>query len=229
MDDEAFLRAIQAAPNDEATQLIYADWLEERGDARSEILRLVCQLMRLSLTTALARRLRARLEKLCRAVDPDWVALVRIPPLTDAIQSALTKLELLLSGINYVVELGICRILRIPDATVEQYVTAALGPNAVVGGFQPVTGIEVLTEVERCLRYPGDIGAGPMASTLRLPKFNRLVREVLTYLERSVAESSAVATLRLIDGHPFYPVMWDFAFAFVKAHWTVVFLGSSSD
>jgi uncharacterized protein (TIGR02996 family) len=39
-DDEPFLRAILATPEDMATRLIYADWLEERGDARAEYLRL---------------------------------------------------------------------------------------------------------------------------------------------------------------------------------------------
>jgi uncharacterized protein (TIGR02996 family) len=32
-DDEAFIRAIVDAPGDDAPRLIYADWLDERGDA----------------------------------------------------------------------------------------------------------------------------------------------------------------------------------------------------
>ena len=31
-DDEAFIRAIVDAPGDDAPRLIYADWLDERGD-----------------------------------------------------------------------------------------------------------------------------------------------------------------------------------------------------
>jgi uncharacterized protein (TIGR02996 family) len=38
-----FLRSIQADPIDEANLLIYADWLEERSDARAEFLRLFCR------------------------------------------------------------------------------------------------------------------------------------------------------------------------------------------
>jgi uncharacterized protein (TIGR02996 family) len=37
--DEAFLRAILASPEDDVPRLIYADWLEERGDPRAELLR----------------------------------------------------------------------------------------------------------------------------------------------------------------------------------------------
>ncbi|HJZ90199.1 MAG TPA: TIGR02996 domain-containing protein [Gemmataceae bacterium] len=38
-DDEAFLRAILAAPRDEAPRLAFADWLDERGDPRGAYLR----------------------------------------------------------------------------------------------------------------------------------------------------------------------------------------------
>lgn len=40
MDDAAFLAALHDHPEDDATRLVYADWLEERGDPRAEYLRL---------------------------------------------------------------------------------------------------------------------------------------------------------------------------------------------
>jgi uncharacterized protein (TIGR02996 family) len=46
--DEAFLQAILEAPDDEAPRLIYADWLEEQGDPRGELIRLETQLARMS-------------------------------------------------------------------------------------------------------------------------------------------------------------------------------------
>jgi uncharacterized protein (TIGR02996 family) len=39
VNDEAFLRAVRADPADEAPWLIYADWLEERGDPRAALYR----------------------------------------------------------------------------------------------------------------------------------------------------------------------------------------------
>ena len=39
IDDEAFIRAIVAAPADEAPRLVYADWLDERRDPRGSFLR----------------------------------------------------------------------------------------------------------------------------------------------------------------------------------------------
>jgi uncharacterized protein (TIGR02996 family) len=60
MNDDAFLRAIREGPDDPARRLVYADWLEERGDARGEYLRLSC-----------------RLAELRPGIDPAWLAAVR--------------------------------------------------------------------------------------------------------------------------------------------------------
>lgn len=47
MHDHALLAAILADPDDDAPRLIYADWLEERGDPdRAEFIRLQCHLAR---------------------------------------------------------------------------------------------------------------------------------------------------------------------------------------
>jgi uncharacterized protein (TIGR02996 family) len=40
---EAFLKAIQEQPEDDGPRLMYADWLEERGDPRGEFIRVQCQ------------------------------------------------------------------------------------------------------------------------------------------------------------------------------------------
>jgi uncharacterized protein (TIGR02996 family) len=44
---ESFLQAIREQPHDDAPRLIFADWLEERGDPRGEFVRLQCQRVRL--------------------------------------------------------------------------------------------------------------------------------------------------------------------------------------
>src|SRR4051794_26810457 len=42
--DDAFLQSIIESPEDDAPRLVYADWLEERGDAaRAEFIRVQCQ------------------------------------------------------------------------------------------------------------------------------------------------------------------------------------------
>jgi uncharacterized protein (TIGR02996 family) len=72
-EDFPFLCAIFNQPDD-AMCLIYADWLEERGDPRAEILRLEVELRRLPKR---ARKRKVTLEKQLREVgskiDPSWV------------------------------------------------------------------------------------------------------------------------------------------------------------
>jgi uncharacterized protein (TIGR02996 family) len=66
--EAAFIRAIQRDPEDDDARLVYADWLEQRGDPRGELLRLDVQL----------RRIPPRRAALVDVVDPTWLSLVRL-------------------------------------------------------------------------------------------------------------------------------------------------------
>lgn len=46
-DEWPFIREIRAIPFDDDPRLVFADWLEERGDTRAEFIRLQCQLANL--------------------------------------------------------------------------------------------------------------------------------------------------------------------------------------
>jgi uncharacterized protein (TIGR02996 family) len=81
MSDEGFLRAILEGPRDDASPLVYADWLEEQGDsesaAKAEYLRLTVESS--AATRPSFRRLKAirkRLQKLAAMLDTDWLAVV---------------------------------------------------------------------------------------------------------------------------------------------------------
>jgi uncharacterized protein (TIGR02996 family) len=81
MDDNTdFIRAILAAPDDDALRLVYADWLEERGDRKGEYLRLEAALAS-DKGTAAQRELRRRLDALRKVIDPGWQALLDRTPL----------------------------------------------------------------------------------------------------------------------------------------------------
>ena len=64
--EASFLAAIQRDPNDEASRLVYADWLEERGDERAEYVRL----------ENLMWKGPPRLAQLQRKLDPNWLMAV---------------------------------------------------------------------------------------------------------------------------------------------------------
>ena len=83
-EEVAFLDGIKANPQDLVLRSVYADWLEERGDARSEYLRIDRKLQELlgSLATNESadnlkiRQLGARLKKLGKTLDANWIAII---------------------------------------------------------------------------------------------------------------------------------------------------------
>jgi hypothetical protein len=146
-----------------------------------------------------------------------------------SIDKALSDLECLLYGWNYQVSLKIFRTPFVAGATPEEYVKAALGNGTTVGGLQIVTPSELAQEVETSLRYSGDQGHGPKPDALKSSQFDDLVRLVLGYLADECQRCSAVVSFWLKEGHPFYPVFWDFAYLIVTSGNAEVFVGSSSD
>jgi uncharacterized protein (TIGR02996 family) len=75
-NDKPFIEAILADPQDEAPWLIYADWLEERGDPRGEFLRLETALASLPKEDVRARQFQDRLRVLQPTIDAEWLALL---------------------------------------------------------------------------------------------------------------------------------------------------------
>ncbi|HEX5269331.1 MAG TPA: TIGR02996 domain-containing protein [Gemmataceae bacterium] len=71
----AFLDAIVADIDDDAPRLIYADWLDEQGDAdRAELIRVQCRRARLPAWDAAQLRLRLREEELLKEHGEQWLA-----------------------------------------------------------------------------------------------------------------------------------------------------------
>jgi hypothetical protein len=141
----------------------------------------------------------------------------------------LSELERLLYGYDYCVFLRAYRIPFVPGKPAEWYVSQALGSAAVIGGLGQVTGPEIAAEVERSLRYAGDGSSGPKPSVLQSHRFEELVAGVLDELARAVAGAELLAGFWLRDGHPAYPVFWDFGFVIAGPGGGLVLIGSSSD
>jgi uncharacterized protein (TIGR02996 family) len=70
--DEAFLQAIIENPEDDAPRLVYADWLEERGDPRGEFIRLQCLLDRTALDDSRRPELLRRERQMLADHGPSW-------------------------------------------------------------------------------------------------------------------------------------------------------------
>jgi uncharacterized protein (TIGR02996 family) len=71
-EEEAFVATIRDNPFDDTARLVYADWLEERNDFRSEYLRLVVEIAEQTRSEKGAEHLTDRLGKLARSIRQDW-------------------------------------------------------------------------------------------------------------------------------------------------------------
>jgi uncharacterized protein (TIGR02996 family) len=76
--DDAFLQAICEEPDDDTPRLIYADWLEEQGDAdRAEFIRVQVQLARLPPADERRRALKVRERGLLKEHETTWAGPLR--------------------------------------------------------------------------------------------------------------------------------------------------------
>lgn len=76
MNTESFVAAIQAAPDDDAPRLVYADWLQKRGDPRGEFIAVQCMLAAMDddQVDDVRTDLQARQWQLFDAHAPEWLA-----------------------------------------------------------------------------------------------------------------------------------------------------------
>jgi hypothetical protein len=145
------------------------------------------------------------------------------------VEELLAELEPMLYGLNYQVHFSLYRVPFDPAAPAEWYITQALGPDVVIGGVKADSKAEAIVEVEQSLCYSGDESSGPKQSVLQSKRFNELVTSVLAELDHAIGESTLFAQFWLRQGHPHYPVFWDFAFVIAGPSGGLVFIGSSSD
>jgi uncharacterized protein (TIGR02996 family) len=75
-DEQAFLNAIRANPDDDTARLVYADWLDERDDARGQFVRLHLALRSVAPDHAQRAAGEQELSALRKARSPDWLTVI---------------------------------------------------------------------------------------------------------------------------------------------------------
>jgi len=148
-----------------------------------------------------------------------------------AIEDMLGELatQLNFNGLNYVVSLRLYRRPFSPGVGPAEYIAQALGSTAVIGGSSPATSPEILAEVEEALRHAGAHGYAPCPATLGSGEFQELLQRLLSAIEQAATNAAVTARFSLKEGHPDYPVFWDFGFVIAGPYDALVFIGSSSD
>ncbi len=132
-------------------------------------------------------------------------------------------------GTNYSIFLRFYEVPSTADGDARSYICEALGSGASVGGIDEIEVAEVKVEIENLILYAGDNGAGPDASILNSSKLAEMIASLKVELSQLASEAQKIERFWLNDGHPAYPVFWDFAFLFTGVDKATMFIGSSSD
>jgi uncharacterized protein (TIGR02996 family) len=85
-DEEPFIRAIVDSPGDETPRLVYADWLEERGDPRGAYLRAEHAWARSRKPSPLKK-----VRRFAKPLDAVWLARVSRPPVGVCLEHPLFR------------------------------------------------------------------------------------------------------------------------------------------
>ncbi|WP_175843697.1 hypothetical protein [Burkholderia contaminans] len=137
--------------------------------------------------------------------------------------------ELAGGSLNYGVFLKAYAVVHAEPLQSTEIVSTALGGEAIAIDFAEIRSDSVIEMVKRCLLYAGDDAAGPSKETLESDVLTGMIEKLVSDLRLTISHAIKVEAFTLEEGHPFYPVFWDFAFLFRAASEATIFIGASSD
>jgi uncharacterized protein (TIGR02996 family) len=76
-DEQRFLAALADRPEDRTVRLVYADWLEEQGEPRAELVRIEEEMRRVAVHSDRFWELKPRRNELRKAYDEEWLAAMK--------------------------------------------------------------------------------------------------------------------------------------------------------
>jgi hypothetical protein len=112
---------------------------------------------------------------------------------------------------------------------IDSIVNGLIGHNVVLSGVHDVSVSEVVDTLRQNLGYLGDESAGPGACILGTAEFSRLLGSIRNSVMQLSQTAYEIKSFEFVEGHPAYPVFWDFAYLFLGYDKHVLLVGSSSD
>src|SRR4029453_1808059 len=130
---------------------------------------------------------------------------------------------------NFTASFGLFSNEADPDETPATLIPRLLGTNARVSELEAASIEGVIETIRECLLWRGDDGAHPNREYQSSEEFVGDVTRLLEDVLQMLSAFSRISWFTLDDGHPFYPVFWDFAFLCRNEKRSLVLIGSSSD
>ncbi|MGR8024779.1 hypothetical protein [Burkholderia cenocepacia] len=137
--------------------------------------------------------------------------------------------ELFGGSLNYCVFLKVYTVALAEPIQTSDIVSSALGEGVIAIDFIEKCVESVIETVKSSLLYAGDHAAGPSKEAIESNVLAGLLEKLVSDLRLTISQAIKVEAFTLEEGHPFYPVFWDFAFLFRAASEATIFIGASSD
>ena len=148
--------------------------------------------------------------------------------ITDAFDSMCWKLNREDVG-NFQASIGLFSMQSISGETAEETVKRILGASAKPEFFKARSFEEMISQFRDCIGWKGDDGAHPNRKYQSTQEYFEDIDQVLDKLKVLFRDAKGGWEFSLAEGHPFYPVYWEFAFLIKGTAKTYVLIGSSSD
>ena len=147
------------------------------------------------------------------------------------IQATLDKIShsLFEGSMNYCATFKLVRCENMARRALDEIVSAALADRAVIDRASTAQPVDVVESLKTALAYEGDSGSHPSPEYIASDRFKHDAASALAQLGQMLENADRIVSFSLKEGHPFYPVFWDFAFSVEKRGDAYVFIGSSSD
>jgi hypothetical protein len=154
-----------------------------------------------------------------------------IRAVTTEINSTLEGISrnLFADSLNYCASFKFVKCHGMAGRALQEILASGLGEGVVIGGVSAAGPADVLEALKDALAYQGDAGSHPGQGYATSETCRQDVSRVLAQVGALLEGASHIVSFRLKEGHPFYPVFWDFAFSIEKGTDAFVFIGSSSD
>jgi len=146
-------------------------------------------------------------------------------------KSLLARMEELLShgGMNYSTFLRAYSVDDCSGLELEEIARQAIGENVSIDSIRDVSFADIDLDLRECLGYEGDVSAGPKNGITRAREFLDLLENICKDVRAESERSCVLKSFRFQEGHPAYPVFWDFSYAFFAEDECQILVCSSSD
>jgi hypothetical protein len=133
-----------------------------------------------------------------------------------------------LEGLNYTVFLQSYAVQQ-PASYSDVQVVRSVFPEIKLGKIVRIDSKTLLREVRRDVSYSGDYSHGPEKDVINSTQFIELLESCMIAIENLIANSLYCCEFGILDGHPAYPVFWDFSYLIRGDISSTILIGSSSD